>query len=122
MGRQKRRQKSDERQCSTEKHDNKAQQEVTAAPQPPARPTPVANVGISRHSLNANVLQQARHSIQLAQADRQNSKLPPLLIPLVEICLPNDYRLSQLERDADHTFQQVFGSCFNCGSGGQSCK
>lgn len=69
------------------------------------------NSGMSSHQLNESVLQEAKAKIAWAEEDRQKSRLPKRLVPLIEMCLPPNYRLSQFEEDAGKTYQKVFGSC-----------
>mmetsp|Transcript_18002 Transcript_18002/g.39357 ORF Transcript_18002/g.39357 Transcript_18002/m.39357 type:complete len:167 (-) Transcript_18002:30-530(-) len=69
------------------------------------------NSGMSSHQLNESILQEAKAKIARAEEDRRKSRLPKRLVPLVEMCLPPDYRLSQFEEDAGKTYQKIFGSC-----------
>ena len=71
------------------------------------------NSGTSSHRLNESVLREAKAKIVQAEEDRRKSRLPRRLIPLVEMCLPPNYRLSQFEKDAGKTYQKVFGSCMS---------
>ena len=65
----------------------------------------------SSQRLSESVLQEARKKIARAEEDRNQSKLPKRLIPLVEMCLPPGYRLSSFEEDAQKTYQKLFGAC-----------
>ena len=65
----------------------------------------------SSQRLSESVLQEAREKIAQAEKDRNQSKLPKRLIPLVEMCLPPGYRLSSFEEDAQKTYQKLFGAC-----------
>jgi hypothetical protein len=65
----------------------------------------------SSQRLSESVLQEAREKIAQAEEDRNQSKLPKRLIPLVEMCLPPGYRLSSFEEDAQKTYQKLFGAC-----------
>ena len=65
----------------------------------------------SSQRLSDSILQEARGKIARAEKDRNQSKLPKRLIPLVEMCLPPGYRLSSFEEDAQKTYQKLFGAC-----------
>ena len=65
----------------------------------------------SSQRLSESILQEAREKIARAEEDRNQSKLPKRLIPLVEMCLPPGYRLSSFEEDAQKTYQKLFGAC-----------
>lgn len=56
-------------------------------------------------------MQEAKDKIARAEEDRANSGLPKLVIPLVEMFLSPDYRLSQFEKDLHRTINKVVQPC-----------
>ena len=72
------------------------------------------SVGTSTYKLNSSILEEAKAKIRQAEEDRKSSGIPPRLIPLVEMCLPHDYRLSQFETDVGERtdgLKRLLGSC-----------
>ena len=83
-------------------------------PSEPLKPDAAAEeADRSNHSrcLSDTVMQEAKDKIARAEEDRANSGLPKLVIPLVEMFLSPDYRLSQFEKDLHRTINKVVQPC-----------
>eukprot|EP00521_Asterionellopsis_glacialis_P006857 CAMPEP_0195285030 /NCGR_PEP_ID=MMETSP0707-20130614/3015_1 /TAXON_ID=33640 /ORGANISM="Asterionellopsis glacialis, Strain CCMP134" /LENGTH=263 /DNA_ID=CAMNT_0040344459 /DNA_START=256 /DNA_END=1047 /DNA_ORIENTATION=+ len=71
----------------------------------------------SRSETTLGAVQQAEFKIQQAQHDRETSRLPKPLIPLVEVCLPPDTRLKDVEDRIDEKIEKLQQLFTSCGSG-----
>lgn len=79
------------------------------------------NVGVGSFRLGSAAIREAQARILQAQADREASNIPKQLIPLVEICLPPNKSLKDVEDVMDERIERVKSLFTTCTTGSLSC-